>query len=286
MTSSPARTSPDEASPDGLTYVQKDMTWPSPWWTVAGTSGLGVITGVPRPARNRVTSSSRCSQAAAARTAVVLAATLATTGAGLRCTTTLAPSARTTGSLLWMPRRAATLTAASARVCVEVTLHYRGPQTAGVRSAGGFHLATQPVGELAPLLAHAHRDPADLVQPVLRDGVDELPPLVRLHRMPGHPAQEGPAALGVPDGGVAGQLGGHRRPGHPGGTARRDGGVEGPDRRAGHDRPLRGGTHRGGPHHGGTCRGGFRRDGSWAVGRGEFGLGRRSPPRRPGGDAA
>ena len=60
-----------------------------------------------------MTSSSRCSQAAGSgRTAVVLAATLATTGAGLRCTITFAPSARITGSVPRTPRLAATLTAA------------------------------------------------------------------------------------------------------------------------------------------------------------------------------
>ena len=80
-------------------------------------AGLGATTGAPRPARNRVTSSSRCSQAAGSgRTAGVLAATLATTGAGLRYTITFAPSARITGSVQRTPRRAATLTAASAAV--------------------------------------------------------------------------------------------------------------------------------------------------------------------------
>src|ERR1022692_3827766 len=75
------------------------MTWPWPWWTAAATSQLGASTGAPDRVRKWATSSSRWSQAAtSARTAVVLAATFATTGDGLRWTITFAPSARTTGS--------------------------------------------------------------------------------------------------------------------------------------------------------------------------------------------
>ena len=65
-------------------------------WRLTNANGRMVTTGGP----NRTTSSSRCSQAAlSGRTAGVLAATLATTGAGLRCTITFAPLARITGSV-------------------------------------------------------------------------------------------------------------------------------------------------------------------------------------------
>src|ERR1700689_1509058 len=71
------------------------------------------MTGTPAAARNATTFSSRCSHASVpGRTAVVDAATLATTGDGRRCTITLAPLASTTGSELETPRSAATLTAA------------------------------------------------------------------------------------------------------------------------------------------------------------------------------
>ena len=97
----------------GGRYRQKDITWPSPWWTVAGISGLGGTTGAPSAARNALTSSSRWSQSwTRGRTSGVLAATLATTGAGRRCTTMFAPSASTTGSVLLTVNRAATVTAA------------------------------------------------------------------------------------------------------------------------------------------------------------------------------
>ena len=52
--------------------------------------------------------------ATSGRTTGVLAATLATTGAGLRWTMTFAPSDRITGSVQATPRRAATVTAAVA----------------------------------------------------------------------------------------------------------------------------------------------------------------------------
>jgi hypothetical protein len=61
------------------------------------------------------TSSSRWRPAAASgRTAVVLAATFATTGDGVRWTITFAPSARITGSVHPIPKPAAAETAARA----------------------------------------------------------------------------------------------------------------------------------------------------------------------------
>ena len=63
-------------------------------------------------------SSSRPSQASTSgRTTAVLAATFATTGEGLRCTITFAPSASTTGSAQVTPNPAATVTAARTAPC-------------------------------------------------------------------------------------------------------------------------------------------------------------------------
>src|ERR1700689_1644247 len=100
------------------------------------------MTGTPAAARNATTFSSRCSHASVpGRTAVVEAATLATTGDGRRCTITLAPSASTTGSELETPRSAATLTAArtAASATESGMLKYGGAKWA---SAGRFQFGS------------------------------------------------------------------------------------------------------------------------------------------------
>src|ERR1022692_2111144 len=121
------------------------MTCPWPWWTVAGTSQLGASTGAPDRVRKWATSSSRWSQAAtSARTAVVLAATFATTGDGLRWTITFAPSARTTGSAQATPRSAATGTAAraaAAETLKDTASAWHGPREWRRHISGTGHLS-------------------------------------------------------------------------------------------------------------------------------------------------
>ena len=69
------------SAPDG----EKDITWPSLWWPVPGSSLAGAITELPAPARKKATFSSRWNKvAASARMVAVLAATFASKGDGQR----------------------------------------------------------------------------------------------------------------------------------------------------------------------------------------------------------